>query len=128
MIRELHFDSKFRGAMLTVFGKTLMCRDIDVASQYSKSANMDCVTMEGMFHRDLFLTWTMLISDRSPVMRTADSVRTTDFTPSLPKVLLINYADFAFGYFSFREVARSNACKFVLYLSGDVLAELCWVK
>ncbi|XP_028403208.1 structural maintenance of chromosomes protein 3-like [Dendronephthya gigantea] len=47
MIRELHFDPKFRQAMLTVFGKTLMCRDIDVASQYSKSANLDCVTMEG---------------------------------------------------------------------------------
>ncbi|CAB4031216.1 structural maintenance of chromosomes 3-like, partial [Paramuricea clavata] len=47
MIRELQFDPKFRQAMLTVFGKTLMCRDIDVASQYSKSANLDCVTMEG---------------------------------------------------------------------------------
>ena len=47
MIRELDFDPKFRQAMLTVFGKTLMCRDIDVASQYSKSANLDCVTMEG---------------------------------------------------------------------------------
>ena len=47
MIRELKFDAKIRHAMLTVFGKTLMCRDIDVASQYSKSANLDCVTMEG---------------------------------------------------------------------------------
>jgi structural maintenance of chromosome 3 (chondroitin sulfate proteoglycan 6) len=49
MIRELQFDPKFRQAMLTVFGKTLMCRDIDVSSQYSKSANLDCVTMEGMY-------------------------------------------------------------------------------
>ncbi|XP_046850172.1 structural maintenance of chromosomes protein 3-like isoform X2 [Xenia sp. Carnegie-2017] len=47
MMRELKFQQKFRPAMLTVFGKTLVCRDIDVASQYSKSANLDCVTMEG---------------------------------------------------------------------------------
>ena len=59
MIRELQFDAKFRRVMLTVFGKTLMCRDIDVASQYSKSANMDCVTMEGMLCRDAFLTRTL---------------------------------------------------------------------
>lgn len=48
MMRELKFQQKFRPAMLTVFGKTLVCRDIDVASQYSKSANLDCVTMEGI--------------------------------------------------------------------------------
>ena len=52
MIRELQFEPRFRQAMLTVFGKTLMCRDIDVASQYSKSANLDCVTMEGRFCQD----------------------------------------------------------------------------
>lgn len=47
MVNHLKFDPKFRKAMLTVFGKTLVCRDIDVASQYAKSANLDCVTMEG---------------------------------------------------------------------------------
>jgi chromosome segregation ATPase len=59
MIRELQFDAKFRRAMLTVFGKTLMCRDIDVASQYSKSANMDCVTMEGMLYKDTCSTFSI---------------------------------------------------------------------
>ena len=50
MIREMEFDPKFRPAMLTVFGKTLICRDIDVASQYAKSAKLDCVTMHGMLN------------------------------------------------------------------------------
>lgn len=37
----------FKPAVQTIFGKTLVCRDMDKASQYSKSANMDCVTLEG---------------------------------------------------------------------------------
>ena len=45
---KLKYDrTRFKKAFLTVFGKTLICRDIDVASQYSKSANMDCVTLCG---------------------------------------------------------------------------------
>lgn len=63
MIRELKFDPKFRQAMLTVFGKTLMCRDIDVASQYSKSANLDCVTMEG--RKMCFVMYVSKLSDNS---------------------------------------------------------------
>ena len=33
--------------MKEVFGKTLICRDIDMASYFAKNANMDSITMEG---------------------------------------------------------------------------------
>ena len=50
MIKKLTYDEYFDKAMQHVFGKTLICRDIDVAAKYAKSENLDCITMEGMFH------------------------------------------------------------------------------
>lgn len=47
VITQLKYEPLFEQAMLTVFGKTLLCRNLDVASQYAKSANLDCVTMHG---------------------------------------------------------------------------------
>ena len=35
-------------AILTVFGKTLVCRDMEKATQFARSANMDCITLDGM--------------------------------------------------------------------------------
>ena len=49
MINKLRFDEAFRPAMQLVFGKTLICRNLEVASQFSKSENLDCITLEGMF-------------------------------------------------------------------------------
>lgn len=47
MINKLRFDEAFRPAMQLVFGKTLICRNLEVASQLSKSENLDCITLEG---------------------------------------------------------------------------------
>lgn len=47
MINKLRFEEAFRPAMQLVFGKTLVCRNLEVASQFSKSENMDCITLEG---------------------------------------------------------------------------------
>ena len=47
MVDQLRFNATFENAMLTVFGKTLICQNIDLASQFSKTANLDCVTLEG---------------------------------------------------------------------------------
>ena len=49
MIDKLRFHEQFRPAMELVFGKTLICRNLEVASQFSKSENLDCITLEGMF-------------------------------------------------------------------------------
>ena len=50
MINKLRFDETFRPAMQLVFGKTLICRNLEVASQFSKSENLDCITLEGIVH------------------------------------------------------------------------------
>ncbi|XP_015771527.1 PREDICTED: structural maintenance of chromosomes protein 3-like [Acropora digitifera] len=47
MINKLRFDEAFRPAMNLVFGKTLICRNMEVASQFSKSENLDCITLDG---------------------------------------------------------------------------------
>lgn len=47
MIEQLQYDPVFLPAISQVFGKTLICRDMDKASQYSKSENQDCITLEG---------------------------------------------------------------------------------
>ena len=48
MVDKLNYDPMFQPAMMHVFGKTLIAKDIDHASQFSKSENLDCVTLEGM--------------------------------------------------------------------------------
>ena len=47
MVNHLKFNPIFKPAIHQVFGKTLICRDMDTASQFSKSADMDCITPEG---------------------------------------------------------------------------------
>ncbi|KXJ23506.1 structural maintenance of chromosomes protein 3 [Exaiptasia diaphana] len=47
MISKLNFNEALKPAMELAFGKTLICRDLDVASQYAKSENLDCITLEG---------------------------------------------------------------------------------
>ena len=52
MITKLNFNDALKPAMELAFGKTLICRDLDVAAQYAKSENLDCITLEGTVHRN----------------------------------------------------------------------------
>ena len=54
MINKLRFDEAFRPAMQLVFGKTLICRNLEVASQFSKSENLDCITLEGILRHQAY--------------------------------------------------------------------------
>lgn len=47
MIEKLVYDEKFTVVMKHVFGRTLICRNFDIATQLSRSEQMDCVTLEG---------------------------------------------------------------------------------
>merc|ERR1719505_298199 len=47
MIQKVKFDEQFLPAMKLCFGKTLICRNADFASQFSKSHDLDCVLLEG---------------------------------------------------------------------------------
>lgn len=47
MVSKLHYDSKYDKAMRYLFGKTLICRNLDVATKLARTTNLDCVTLEG---------------------------------------------------------------------------------
>lgn len=44
---KIKCDDKFRHAMCHVFGKTLLCPDLDTATKLAQGHNVDCVTVEG---------------------------------------------------------------------------------
>ncbi|CAL9234462.1 unnamed protein product, partial [Arabidopsis halleri] len=47
LLRKLKFDSKFEPALGQVFGRTVVCRDLNVATRVAKNDDLDCITMEG---------------------------------------------------------------------------------
>lgn len=47
MISKIEFNSIFKPAMQLAFGKALICRNQDICSQFSKSHDLDAVTLEG---------------------------------------------------------------------------------
>lgn len=49
MISKLHFEPKYEKAMQYIFGKTLICRNLEVATQLARTTNLDCITLDGMF-------------------------------------------------------------------------------
>ncbi|KAL1847198.1 Structural maintenance of chromosomes protein 3 [Paecilomyces lecythidis] len=47
MIEKLQFDSKYEKAFQQVFGKTIICPNLQVASQYARSHGVNAITPEG---------------------------------------------------------------------------------
>ena len=47
MVRKLKFDPRFEKAIGEVFGKTMICKTIDIAAEVAKSAQLNCVTIDG---------------------------------------------------------------------------------
>lgn len=47
MISKLTFDTRFERAMKYIFGKTLICRNLEVAIQIARTSNLDCITLDG---------------------------------------------------------------------------------
>ncbi|CAH1398175.1 unnamed protein product [Nezara viridula] len=47
MVSKLTYDQKFDKAMRYIFGKTLICRNLEVATDMSKQYNLDCITIDG---------------------------------------------------------------------------------
>ncbi|CAH8341807.1 unnamed protein product [Eruca vesicaria subsp. sativa] len=47
LLRRLKFDSKFAPALGQVFGRTVVCRDLNVATRVAKNDGLDCITLEG---------------------------------------------------------------------------------
>lgn len=47
LLKKLTFEAIYRPAMEQVFGKTMVCRNMDVAAQVAREASVNCVTMDG---------------------------------------------------------------------------------
>ena len=47
MISKINYDQMFKPAMQLAFGKMLICRNQDIASQFSKTHEIDTITLEG---------------------------------------------------------------------------------
>lgn len=47
MVSKLKYKAKFEKAFQHVFGKTLICRNMETASQFARTLNLDCITLEG---------------------------------------------------------------------------------
>ncbi|XP_017774625.1 PREDICTED: structural maintenance of chromosomes protein 3-like [Nicrophorus vespilloides] len=47
MVSKLLYDEKYDKALRFLFGKTLICRNLDVATKLARTTGLDCVTLEG---------------------------------------------------------------------------------
>lgn len=47
MISKLQYEDRHEKALRYIFGRTLICRNIERASELAKSTGLDCVTLEG---------------------------------------------------------------------------------
>lgn len=47
MISKLRYSTNFDKAFKHVFGKTLICRSMEVSTQLARAFTMDCITLEG---------------------------------------------------------------------------------
>uniref|UniRef100_A0A7N0UY74 Structural maintenance of chromosomes protein n=1 Tax=Kalanchoe fedtschenkoi TaxID=63787 RepID=A0A7N0UY74_KALFE len=47
LLKKLRFSSNFEPAFGQVFGRTVICRDLDVATRVARNDGLDCITLEG---------------------------------------------------------------------------------
>ena len=46
-VLEEHFSPIYMPAMKQIFGRTLLCRNLDIAASFARTQNLDCVTEQG---------------------------------------------------------------------------------
>jgi structural maintenance of chromosome 3 (chondroitin sulfate proteoglycan 6) len=54
VVKRLRYDPILENAFQQAFGKTLICRDLEIAGDFSKSYNLNCVTLTGFFFSFFF--------------------------------------------------------------------------
>ncbi|XP_060876657.1 structural maintenance of chromosomes protein 3-like [Metopolophium dirhodum] len=47
MVNKLNYESHLDKAMRFIFGKTLICRNLEIATSISKQSMLDCITIDG---------------------------------------------------------------------------------
>ena len=47
MVSKLEYDDRYDKALRYIFGRTLICRNLEVATQLARTTGLDCVTLDG---------------------------------------------------------------------------------
>ncbi|KAL9238676.1 hypothetical protein vseg_013066 [Gypsophila vaccaria] len=47
LLKKLKFEERYSRAFAQVFGRTVVCRNLDVATRVARGDNLDCITLEG---------------------------------------------------------------------------------
>lgn len=47
MVSKLKYEPHLDKAMRFIFGKTLICRNLEIATTISKQSMLDCITIDG---------------------------------------------------------------------------------
>lgn len=47
MVSKLKYEPHLDKAMRFIFGKTLICRNLEIAATISKQSMLDCITIDG---------------------------------------------------------------------------------
>ncbi|KAL3820446.1 hypothetical protein ACJIZ3_006351 [Penstemon smallii] len=47
LLKKLKFSREYTSAFAQVFGRTVICRDLDVATRVARTDSLDCITLEG---------------------------------------------------------------------------------
>lgn len=47
LIKKINYESIYEKAMMQVFGRTLLCRSIEVGSTFAREHNFDAITLSG---------------------------------------------------------------------------------
>lgn len=55
LVDVIRCDDRFRKAVIHAFGKTLICRDLEVAAMTAKQHKLDCITLDGKKNIELFI-------------------------------------------------------------------------
>lgn len=61
MVSKLKYEERYDKAIRYIFGKTLICRNIEKATELAKSTGLDCVTLEGDQVRSYFIFMYLMI-------------------------------------------------------------------
>ena len=47
MVTKLEYEDRYDKALRYIFGRTLICRNLEVATQLARTTGLDCVTLDG---------------------------------------------------------------------------------
>ena len=78
MVSKMNYDDRYDKALKYIFGRTLICRNLEAATQLAKTNRLDCVTMDGdQVRGPVPLTVLTILSQRIlfPDRRTLNIVR-----------------------------------------------------